>query len=75
MVAGEAQVIGTSAEGHSALAHQLVADGRAVVDADQKAAEVERLVGPGAQLIETHSDRGPLTYVMRDPEGNESCLY
>jgi hypothetical protein len=45
------------------------------VDADQKATEVERLVGLGAQLVETHSDRGPLTYVLRDPEGNEFCLH
>jgi hypothetical protein len=45
------------------------------VDADQKTSEVERLEGLGAQLIETHSDRGPLTYVMRDPEGNEFCLH
>jgi Glyoxalase-like domain len=45
------------------------------VEADQKTAEVERLVGLGAQLVETHSDRGPLTYVMRDPEGNEFCLH
>ena len=45
------------------------------VDADQKAAEIERLVGLGAQLIETHSDRGPVTHVMRDPEGNEFCLH
>jgi hypothetical protein len=45
------------------------------VEADQKAAEVERLEGLGAQLIETHSDRGPLTCVMRDPEGNEFCLH
>jgi catechol 2,3-dioxygenase-like lactoylglutathione lyase family enzyme len=45
------------------------------VDPDQKAAEVERLAGLGAQLIETHSDRGPMTYVMRDPEGNEFCLH
>jgi hypothetical protein len=29
----------------------------------------------GAKLIATHSDRGPLTYVMRDPEGNEFCLH
>ncbi len=27
-----------------------------------------------AQLIETHSDRGPLTYVLRDPEGGLSFL-
>jgi Glyoxalase-like domain len=45
------------------------------VDADQKTAEVERLIGLGAQLIGTHSDRGPTTYVMRDPEGNEFCLH
>lgn len=45
------------------------------VDADPKTAEVERLEELGAQLIETHSDRGPLTYVMRDPEGNEFCLH
>lgn len=29
------------------------------VDAEQKAAEVDRLVALGAQLFETHSDRGP----------------
>ena len=79
-----AQVFGTSVEDHSALVDQRVPEDKVVknrvhldihVDADQKAAEVERLVGLGAQLIETHSDRGPLTYVMRDPEGNEFCLH
>jgi hypothetical protein len=45
------------------------------VDDGRKQAEVERLVRLGAQLIGTHSDRGPLTYVMRDPEGNEFCLH
>jgi hypothetical protein len=45
------------------------------VDADHKHVEVERLVGFGAQLVATHSDRGPMTYVMRDPEGNEFCLH
>jgi predicted enzyme related to lactoylglutathione lyase len=45
------------------------------VEADQKEAEVERLQKLGAQLIAPHSDRGPLTYVMRDPEGNEFCLH
>jgi hypothetical protein len=45
------------------------------VDAGQKSAEVERLVGLGAQLTETHSDQGPLTYVLCDPEGNEFCLH
>jgi hypothetical protein len=45
------------------------------VDDDQKNAEVERLTELGARLIDTNSDRGPLTYVMRDPEGNEFCLH
>jgi hypothetical protein len=45
------------------------------VDTEQKPAEVQRLIGLGAQLIETHDDRGPMTYVMRDPEGNEFCLH
>ena len=42
---------------------------------DLKLAEVERLEKLGAHLVETHSDRGPVTYVMRDPEGNEFCLH
>jgi catechol 2,3-dioxygenase-like lactoylglutathione lyase family enzyme len=41
----------------------------------RKESEVERLVLLGATLIEKHSDRGPLTYVLRDPEGNEFCLH
>jgi catechol 2,3-dioxygenase-like lactoylglutathione lyase family enzyme len=45
------------------------------VDEDRKRAEVERLEGLGAHLVETHSDRGPTTYVVRDPEGNEFCLH
>jgi hypothetical protein len=45
------------------------------VDADRKEAEVERLIGLGAQRIDTQSDRGPVTHVMRDPEGNEFCLH
>jgi hypothetical protein len=45
------------------------------VDADRKDAEVERLIALGAELFETHSDRGPVTHVMRDPEGNEFCLH
>jgi hypothetical protein len=44
-------------------------------DLDHRRAEVERLVELGARLVETHSDRGPLTYVMQDPEGNEFCLH
>lgn len=42
---------------------------------EDKPAEVERVERLGARLIETHSDRGPMTYVMRDPEGNEFCLH
>jgi predicted enzyme related to lactoylglutathione lyase len=45
------------------------------VDADRKQAEAKRLVHLGADLIGTHSDRGPVTYVLRDPEGNEFCLH
>jgi hypothetical protein len=42
---------------------------------DRKANEVARLTALGAELISTHHDRGPLTYVMRDPEGNEFCVH
>ena len=45
------------------------------VDPGGKADEAARLVRLGATLVETHDDRGPLTYVMRDPEGNEFCLH
>jgi hypothetical protein len=40
-----------------------------------KEAEVERLVGLGAEHVDVHKDRGPVTYVLRDPEGNEFCLH
>jgi hypothetical protein len=45
------------------------------VEPSRKADEVDRLTKLGAELIETHDDQGPLTYVMRDPEGNEFCLH
>ena len=45
------------------------------VEPDQKEAEVSRLVSLGAELLGVHSDRGPKTYVLRDPEGNEFCLH
>jgi Glyoxalase-like domain len=45
------------------------------VEPDRKAEEVARLTSLGAELIETHDDRGGLTYVMRDPEGNEFCVH
>jgi hypothetical protein len=45
------------------------------VEPDRKAEDVERLTQLGAELISTHDDQGPLTYVMRDPQGNEFCLH
>jgi hypothetical protein len=45
------------------------------VEPEHKDAEVERLIGLGGQLIDTQRDRGPVTHVMRDPEGNEFCLH
>ena len=45
------------------------------VEPDRKLAEVERLEKLGARLIDSNSDRGPVTYVMHDPEGNEFCLH
>jgi hypothetical protein len=45
------------------------------VEPDRKLAEVERLEKLGARLIDTNDDRGPVTYVLRDPEGNEFCLH
>jgi len=45
------------------------------VEPDRKADEVIRLTDLGAELISAHDDRGPLTYVMRDPEGNEFCMH
>jgi hypothetical protein len=45
------------------------------VEPGRKAEEAARLTLLGAELMATHDDRGPLTYVMRDPEGNEFCLH
>ncbi len=45
------------------------------VDPENKEAEVARATGLGAELIGTHSDRGPTTYVLLDPEENEFCLH
>lgn len=45
------------------------------VDPGLKEAEITRLTGLGAQLIDTQRDRGPVTHVMHDPEGNEFCLH
>ena len=45
------------------------------VEPDHKTDEVARLADLGAELVSTHDDRGPITYVMRDPEGNEFCVH
>jgi hypothetical protein len=42
------------------------------VEPARKADEVARLTDLGAELISTHDDRGPLTYVMRDREATSS---
>jgi hypothetical protein len=77
-------------EDHSGLVDELVADllqlvpeSKAAknrvhldihVEPDRKLTEIERLEKLGARRIDTNADRGPLTYVMCDPEDNESCL-
>lgn len=45
------------------------------VDESLRAAEVERLTKLGAKVLYVTDDRGPLTYTMSDPEGNEFCLH
>jgi hypothetical protein len=45
------------------------------VEPGRNADEAARLTLLGAELMATRDDRGPLTYVMRDPEGNEFCLH
>jgi hypothetical protein len=42
---------------------------------ESKLAEVDRLTALGARLLWTTADKGPLTYTMQDPEGNEFCLH
>jgi hypothetical protein len=41
------------------------------VEDDRKPVEVDRLTGLGARLIDVQSGRGPTTYVLRGPDGNE----
>lgn len=41
---------------------------------DAAPAEIERLVGLGAELLWVTSDRGPVNTTLRDPEGNEFCV-
>ena len=40
---------------------------------DRKAAEAERLVALGAQVVDEYADRGPRTIVMRDPRATSSA--
>ena len=42
--------------------------------ADDRLAEVDRLVGLGATVIEEHSVPGMVWTVLTDPEGNEFCV-
>lgn len=44
------------------------------VPEERRQAESERLIGQGATLLWITSDRGPVTYTLQDPEGNEFCL-
>ena len=45
------------------------------VPADRRKAESERLQELGATLLWITDDRGPETYTLQDPEGNEFCLH
>jgi catechol 2,3-dioxygenase-like lactoylglutathione lyase family enzyme len=42
--------------------------------ADDRPAEVERLVGLGARALSDHDEWGAVWTVLADPEGNEFCV-
>jgi predicted enzyme related to lactoylglutathione lyase len=42
--------------------------------ADDREAEIERLTGEGASVVETKTDSGRTWTIMRDPEGNPFCV-
>lgn len=44
------------------------------VGPEHAAEERDRLVGLGATHLWTSSDRGPVTYTLQDPQGNEFCI-
>ncbi|PSL36793.1 hypothetical protein CLV49_0391 [Labedella gwakjiensis] len=44
------------------------------VPEERREDESKRLIDKGATLLWITSDRGPTTYTMQDPEGNEFCL-
>lgn len=37
-------------------------------------AERDRLIGLGATMVRTTSDRGPVNHTLQDPQGNEFCI-
>jgi hypothetical protein len=45
------------------------------VPEERREAESRRLIEKGATLLWITSDRGPTTYTLQDPEGNEFCLH
>ena len=45
-----------------------------LVGPDRREAEVERLLGLGASIVEERDDPGSRHTVMADPEGNELCV-
>ena len=44
------------------------------LDADDRAAEVERLVGLGASVVHDRDEYGTRWTTLTDPEGNEFCV-
>jgi predicted enzyme related to lactoylglutathione lyase len=44
------------------------------LSADDRPAEVERLVGLGARALSEHEEWGAVWTVLADPEGNEFCV-
>ena len=44
-------------------------------EAVHEVVHARQALGQRLDEIETHDDRGPVTYVMCDPEGNEFCVH
>jgi predicted enzyme related to lactoylglutathione lyase len=44
------------------------------MNADDRAAEVERLIGLGATLVHEMHEYGMVWTTLADPEGNEFCV-
>jgi predicted enzyme related to lactoylglutathione lyase len=45
------------------------------LEADDRAAEVERLVGLGAEILTDYNEAGLQWTTLRDVEGNEFCVF